>query len=126
MSANTNSMKELNKLQKLAIGGAAGVLNGLFGAGGGVVTVPMLERSGLEQRKCHATSVALVFMLSLVSTTMYALQGKLDYGKTLEFVPSGIVGALVGAIVLKKVNNTVLKRIFGVIIIVSAIRMLIA
>jgi hypothetical protein len=57
---------------------------------------------------------------------MYALHGKLEFAKALEFVPAGLVGAVVGAVALRKARNDVLKRIFGVIIIISAIRMLLA
>jgi hypothetical protein len=109
--------------QKLIIGLAAGLLNGLFGSGGGVVAVPLLERSNIEQRKCHATSVVLIFVLSLVSTVMYALKGRLDYHSALDFVPAGLVGAVIGATLLKKVPNTHLRRIFGVIILASAVRL---
>ncbi|MCL1881591.1 MAG: sulfite exporter TauE/SafE family protein [Oscillospiraceae bacterium] len=116
----------MKTIHKILIGLSAGVLNGLFGSGGGVVTVPLLERSGVEQRKCHATSVVLIFVLSFISVGMYAINDNLDFVKTLEFIPSGLVGALVGATLLKKVKNNSLKRIFGLIIIASAIRMFVA
>jgi len=119
---NTTHMKTK---QKLITGLTAGVLNGLFGSGGGVVAVPLLERSQLEQRKCHATSVVLIFMLSLVSAGMYALGGHLDFTTAMEFIPAGLAGALVGSMLLKKVANDLLRRIFGIIILISAVRMLI-
>ena len=108
---------------KLLIGFVAGVLNGLFGSGGGVVAVPLLEKSHLEQRKCHATSVVLIFFLSLFSVGMYAFKGKLDVSTAAAFIPAGIIGALIGATLLKKIKNTALKRVFGAIILISAIRM---
>jgi hypothetical protein len=124
--SNPHILHIMKKVQKSIIGVSAGLLNGLFGSGGGVVTVPLLERSGLEQRKCHATSVVLIFVLSFVSAGMYALHDKLEFGKALEFVPAGLVGAVIGAILLRRVKNRALKRVFGIIIIVSAIRMLAA
>jgi len=114
-------MKTINKI---IIGLTAGVLNGLFGSGGGVVAVPLLERAQIEQRKCHATSVVLIFVLSLVSTVMYAVGGRLDFSTAMQFIPAGLVGALVGATLLKKIKNDLLRRIFGVIILISAVRML--
>jgi len=114
----------MKKISKVIIGLTAGVLNGLFGSGGGVAAVPLLERTGIEQRKCHATSVALIFVLSLVSAGMYALNGRLDVSTALEFIPAGLAGALVGSLLLKKTPNTLLRRIFGVIILISAVRML--
>jgi hypothetical protein len=113
----------MKTLHKIAIGLTAGILNGLFGSGGGVVAVPLLERSQIEQRKCHATSVVLIFVLSLVSAGMYALDGRLDASTALQFIPAGLVGALIGATLLKKVKNNLLRRIFGIIILISAVRM---
>ena len=111
-------------MNKCIIGVTAGLLNGLFGSGGGVAAVPLLERSKLEQRKCHATSVVLIFVLSLFSTAMYALKGNLDVMTAAEFIPAGLLGALVGATLLKKIRNNSLKRVFGAVILVCAVRML--
>jgi hypothetical protein len=113
----------MKTIQKITIGITAGLLNGLFGSGGGVVAVPMLERSQIEQRKCHATSVVLIFVLSLVSTAMYAMKDRLDYSTALEFIPAGLIGAIFGSFLLKKIKNNLLRRVFGVIILISAIRM---
>jgi uncharacterized membrane protein YfcA len=116
----------MKKTSKLLIGLGAGLLNGLFGSGGGVVTVPLLQTCTdppLEQRKCHATSVVLIFVLSFVSAVMYALHDKLEYGKALSFVPAGLAGAFVGARLLRKVKNSALRRIFGAVIIASAVRL---
>ena len=110
--------------QKLLIGITAGLLNGMFGSGGGAATVPLLEKSGLEQKKCHATSVVLIFVLSLVSAGMYAFYGRLDIRAAAQFIPAGLLGAAVGALVLKKIRSSLLKRVFGAVILISAVRML--
>jgi hypothetical protein len=110
---------------KLIIGLTAGLLNGMFGSGGGVVAVPLLEQAKIEQRKCHATSVVLIFVLSLVSTILYAIKDKLDYCAAWEFIPAGLAGAALGAVLLKKIKNNLLRRVFGIIILISAVRMII-
>ena len=46
-------------------GGLCGVLNGLFGAGGGIAAVPLLKAGGLEQKKAHATSLAVILPLAV-------------------------------------------------------------
>ena len=51
-----------------ALGGVGvGILNGLLGAGGGMLTVPLLEWMGVKGRRAHATSLAVILPLSLVS-----------------------------------------------------------
>lgn len=108
------------------LGGLCGFLNGLFGSGGGIIAVPCLEKSGMEAKKAHASSVALIFMLSLFTTALYYVQGRLDLGLALEYIPWGLAGAAAGAVMLKKVPNSLLRRIFGTVILISAVRILLS
>lgn len=110
---------------KLITGLLCGTLNGLFGSGGGVVAVPMLEAGGLDARKSHATSVAVIFFLSIMSAVAYGLSGNLDWQAALPYLPSGAAGAVVGALFLKKIPNALLRRIFGAVVLLSAVRLLI-
>ena len=107
------------------LGLTAGILNGLFGAGGGVAVVPMLEKAGIEPKKAHATSISIILPLSILSGVFYLLSGHIRLGQALSYVPLGLAGALLGAYLLKKISNDLLRRIFGVIIIVSAGRIFI-
>jgi hypothetical protein len=119
-------MKEwLKKHAKILLGSLCGILNGLFGSGGGVVAVPMLRLFGLEARKSHATSVAVIFFLSIISVIAYGLRGHLEFKAALELIPWGIAGAVLGALLLKKVPNSLLRRIFGLVVLISAVRILI-
>lgn len=104
-------------------GGAVGLLNGFFGSGGGVLAVPMLER-GCSPNQAHATSVALIFTLSLVAALFYGISGDLDLAAAWAFIPWGIVGAVSGSIFLKKIKPQRLKRLFGGVVTVAAVRML--
>jgi hypothetical protein len=128
-NANTiNYMKELikkyAKIIKLSAGAFCGLLNGLFGSGGGVVAVPMLRFFGLEARKSHATSVAVIFFLSIASVIAYGIRGSLDWQTALTYIPWGIAGAVLGALLLRKIPNSLLRRIFGLIVLISAVRIL--
>lgn len=115
-------MKE--KLKYGQIGFAAGFLNGLFGAGGGVVVVPLLEHTGIEAKKAHATSIAVISALSVVSSIFYYLRGQLIFGNIIGYLPTGVLGAVLGALVLKKIPNLLLRRIFGGMMILSAVRLI--
>ena len=111
-------------MKKGIYGAVCGLLNGLFGSGGGVAAVPLLERLGLEARSSHATSVALIFFLSLASTVLYACGSGIAWRAAFSYMPTGLLGAVVGAAVLKRINNDLLRRIFGVLILVSSVRIL--
>ena len=112
-------------MKKHFMGLICGLLNGMFGSGGGVAAVPMLEGSGLEAKKSHATSVALIFVLSIATTISYLLGDKLDFGIALQYAPYGVVGAVAGAVLLKRMPNSLLRRMFGVIILAAAVRILV-
>ena len=112
-------------MKKHIMGLICGLLNGMFGSGGGVAAVPMFEESGLEVKKSHATSVALIFVLSLATTLSYLLGDKLDIGLALQYIPYGVIGAAVGAVLLKRMPNSLLRRVFGVIILAAAVRILV-
>ncbi len=118
-------MKEKSKVKYGILGLVSGILNGMFGAGGGVVIVPLLEKFGIPARKAHATSIAIILPTSLISTTLYFLNGNLDFIKAAAYLPAGMVGAGIGALLLKKISVKWLKLIFALIIIAGAVRMLI-
>ena len=80
-----------------ALGGVGvGILNGLLGAGGGMLTVPLLEWMGVKGRRAHATSLAVILPLSLVSAGAYLLRGWVSLGEAALFLPGGVLGASVG------------------------------
>ena len=106
------------------LGVIGGFLNGLFGAGGGTVVVPLLEKAGLSPKKSHATSVAIILSLSVVTSAFYFFNQKINIIDALIFLPGGIVGGIAGAFFLKKIPNNILRRIFGGLIVLSAVRIL--
>ena len=101
-----------------------GSLNGFFGSGGGVIAVPVLERDGCSSKQAHAGSVALIFVLSLVTTAAYWLNGGLDFGIAWQYIPWGLGGAVAGAFFLRRINSVWLHRVFGLLIIAAAVRSL--
>lgn len=116
--------RRLHRLFVWPLGLAVGVLNGLFGAGGGMVAVPMLRGLGAAPEQSHATSMAVIFPLTLVSGALYLRAGQFTLEQALPFLPGGLLGALCGAWLLPRIKTLWLRRLFGVMIIVSAVRLL--
>lgn len=115
----------MKKCKVLLLGLISGILNGLFGSGGGIVVVPMLKQLHLPTRKAHATSVAIILPLSAASTVAYLFNGVPFHGRELLWlIPFGLAGALLGAKFLRSINTRLLRKIFAVIILYSGIRML--
>ena len=100
-------------------GGITGLLNGIFGAGGGLLAVPMLKKSGLPAKKAHATSIAITLPLSLLSAILLFFGGiRGDIAAA-----AGLPGAWLGSRLLKRIDPSLLKRIFGGVMILSAVRL---
>ena len=98
----------------------------MFGSGGGLIAVPLLEKLlKVEAKKAHATSISIILPLSIVSAFLYLSHGHLDILTALKYVPFGIIGAIVGSCLLKKFSNKVLKKTFGALLILAAIRMVV-
>ena len=120
-------MKETGKQNRLGAaltGLAAGLVNGLLGSGGGMIAVPMLERGGVEANRAHATSVAVMLPLSAVSAFFYLRSGGVSIRDALPYIPGGIVGALMGVMLLRRVKPGLLRKIFGGLAVYSGMRIL--
>ena len=89
-----------------------------------MIAVPVLEKSVKEQKKAHATSIAVTFVLSVVSVLIYIFVGGLKISTALPYIPMGLVGTFIGGKILKKIPDKPLKKIFGVVMILSGIRIL--
>lgn len=107
-----------------ACGIVIGLINAILGAGGGMLVVPVLKSKGLSQTEAHATAIAVILPITVVSCGIYLYRGQVPLGSNLWFLLFGAIGAIVGGIVLKKIPAKILKKIFGVFIIWAAVRMM--
>jgi len=113
------------KKSKWIIGMVIGFINGLFGAGGGSLLVPALEKfAKYETRKAHATTVAVILPLSVVSAIVYIWGIDVDWRAVAWVSAGGIAGGLVGAKLLSKLAGMWLNILFGLFLAFGAIRML--
>lgn len=117
----------MNKRQTVlsALGGVGvGFLNGLLGAGGGMLTVPLLELTGIEGRRSHATSLAVILPLSLVSAALYWRRGWFSPMLALPYLPGGLAGGVTGGLLLARANTVWLKAVFSLLLLWAAFRLL--
>ena len=106
-------------------GAAAGAVNGLFGAGGGMVLVPMLIYLGkLEDKKAFATSLSIILPLSVISLLIYRTKTQLPLADAAPYLLGGIVGGILGSRIFYKLPASFLHKIFGGLIIWGGIRLL--
>lgn len=119
-------LKAIKKWWRAAAAGlVAGILNGLFGSGGGMAAVPVLKKSGLSLKEAHATSVLIMAALSVLSAYLYLSTGRLSLEEAAVFIPGGIVGGVLGSLLFTKIKAGTLKKIFGAFVIFAAAKILI-
>ena len=122
-------MKEKNTPHKprplLFAGGLlVGVLNGLLGAGGGMLAVPLLRKSGLNTKQCHGSSIAVILPVSLFSAVLYLTGGRVQMTDVLPYLPAGLAGAALGGLLLNRLPQTAVRMLFAGFMIWSGIRLL--
>ena len=106
-------------------GGAAGLANGLFGGGGGMVFLPILSRwGGLEQRKLYATCVGVIFPKCHVSAAVYLFRGGVSLGAALPYLAGGLIGGYLGGKLYGKVPTKALKWLFAAFLFYAGVKYL--
>lgn len=106
------------------VGFISGIVNGLFGAGGGTVAVLALTFIfDISQHKAQATAISIILPLSLISSFIYYKNGFTTMDITIKVALGGIIGSYIGSNALNKIPANYLRKIFGIFIIAAAMRM---
>jgi len=109
---------------------AAGVINGLLGAGGGVIMLylvrAILEDEGSEGsgKDAFATVVAIILPVSIVSAITYAAKGRFDFDELQVLTLPALAGGIIGAYLTDKLPTDVIRAVFALLVVVSGIRMI--
>lgn len=108
------------------IGLTAGTLSGFIGIGGGIIIVPalifLLKLSPLE---AQGTSLALMLPpIGILAFMHYYKQGHVNVNYALIIAATFIIGGFFGAKVANKLDQNLMKILFGVIIILAAFKMI--
>ena len=128
---HTNCMKIDGKkltecIKLIGVGLFAGFVNGFFGAGGGLLIVPLISCVAKDDsKKAHATTVMCVLFMCIASSIIYFVKHQLDYKLILLCLVGGIVGSLVGTKLLKKLKNKVIDLVFSIVLMIAGVCMII-
>lgn len=118
--------KGKNLIVKSALAILVGFINGFFGGGGGLLCVPTLEKVyKLETKNAHATAVAIMLPLSIVSSIIYFFHNNMNIYTTLAITIGSVVGGLIGAFALKKTSPNFIRWIFISVLFTAGVRMVI-
>lgn len=106
-------------------GAVTGAVNGVFGGGGGMIAVPLLN--GVLNKPTsvsHATAILVILPISLASGIIYLING---YFQSELFIAVGIgvlFGGFLGAELLKKLSAKTITLIFAVIMFAAGIKLI--
>lgn len=99
----------------IGAGAAAGVLSGLFGIGGGFIIVPaLLYVTGTGIHRAVATSLLVIFLISLSGVTASLLHGQaFPMPVSAIFVGGGFAGMLLGSRWRSRLSGPALRKVFA-------------
>ena len=105
-----------------AIGLGAGLMSGYVGVGGGFIMVPlMLSLIHIPMKLASGTSLIAILILAIPGTIENGIAGNIDYVVGLSVAIGSIPGAVLGAMLVKRVPERALRFIFGGFLIIAAI-----
>ena len=115
----------MNDIVKIAFAGAvAGAVNGLFGAGGGMLLVPLLTlMTDLEEDAIFPSSVSIILPLSLVSLISGAGLD-LPFRQALPYLIGALGGGVLAGLTGSRIPVHWLHRTLGLMILWGGIRYL--
>ena len=117
----------LNEIIILSIIGVlAGIVAGALGVGGGIVIVPALVFIlGFTQHQAQGTSLAvLLFPVGILAVINYHKNGYVNYKFALILIITFILGSYLGSVISVSLPDKILKKVFGVLMIIAALRMI--
>ena len=115
---------------------AAGFINGLLGAGGGILLVFIMglilpatgnganDALAPDKRDIFANALAAMLPVTVVSVISYAARGDIHLDGAETYVFPAVIGGIGGAWLQDKLRFETVRRMFAILVIISGIAML--
>ena len=101
--------------ERIVCGCAVGAANSVFGGGGGMLAVPLLQKTGLPARKAHATAILVILPVSLFSFALYAVRGIVDFSVLIPAAFGVTAGGALGAFLLGRLPRNIVALVFALL-----------
>jgi len=124
--SKTKNMSISTIIVLIIIGLLAGILSGIVGIGGGLLMIPMLIIFlGLNQHQAQGTSLAVMLPpIGILAALNYYKAGFVEWKYALIIAVTFIIGGYFGAKFAVSVSPIFLKKIFGIVLLVAAAKMI--
>jgi len=111
--------------KKILIGFFAGLISGLFGAGGGMIVIPALVYIlKTDEKIARGTTILCILVMVITSGIFYIKGDFINVNMGIKAAIGGVVGGYAGAKLLKKLNDKYLKIFFAAFLIFMGVKML--
>ena len=110
----------------VVIGLLAGILSGIVGIGGGLIIIPMLILFlGTSQHVAQGTSLAVMLPpIGFLAALNYYKAGFVEWKFALIIAITFVIGGYLGSKFAIGISPTILKKVFGALLFIAAIRMI--
>lgn len=116
----------INYVPAFILSFVVGALSGLFGIGGGTISVPaMILFFGMPVQIAIGTSMYMIFFISLISSSTHIFLGHIVWKYVIFFVIGSYIGGTVGARTSKLFKGNTLEWILKAVILIAAVRLVI-
>ena len=114
-----------SKLSMILAGACAGAVTGFFGAGGGMILVPMLVLfTDLEEKAIFPTSLSVMLPICLISLIVTACTTGISWADAVPYLIGSTVGGVAAGLWGRKIPVSWLHRFLGILILWGGIRYL--
>ncbi len=108
----------------VVLGLVTGLLASTLGIGGGIIFVPSLVVFfGFAQHLAQGTSLAVIVPTAVVGAVLHSRRGRVDWRAALLIAAGGVAGGFLGAWAALAIDPDLLRRLFAVLLLVVAIRL---
>lgn len=113
-------------IKKVIIGLLAGIVSGLFSTGGGMILVPaFIHLLNIDATKARGTSIFCILPMVVTSSFFYYKGNFIDWKVAVFCAVGGTIGGYIGAKLLKKLPEKVMKIAFTIFLIYVSYKMII-
>jgi uncharacterized membrane protein YfcA len=126
MTTKQKNMDTQTILILLLIGIGAGMLSGLVGVGGGIIIVPALVFFlGFSQKMAQGTSLGILLLpVGILGVMQFYKQGQINMNAVWLISLTFLIGSYFGSKIALSLPQDTVKKVFGVLMILIAIKLL--
>lgn len=116
----------MSQLLYIILGLVAGIFGGMFGIGGGTILIPVLVfLFGLTQHQAQGTTLAIMVPpIGLLAAWSYWKAGNVKLSMAAFICAGFFIGGLIGASLIQNLADTLLRRLFGIFLLLVSLEMI--